>query len=169
MFLEDSVGTDHLSTDSVTVHAVSSNPAVLQPAQTFFRVPTGTYFANSTVNAVGPGTATITYSDSSGLYTPVTTNAVTVTGSSLGFSATSEVLGMRQTTGAFGVFVSVPTNVSTPLVVNLASTSTLVATVPTSVTIPAGQDFAYFPIYGRDTIGTVQIQATATGYPQART
>ena len=38
------------------------------------------------------------------------------------------------------------------------------ATVPDSVIIPAGSYYAYFDVTAQDTVGTIQIQATATGY-----
>ena len=41
------------------------------------------------------------------------------------------------------------------------------ASVPDSVIIPAGTYYSYFRVTAKDTIGTIQIQATATGYAQA--
>ena len=43
------------------------------------------------------------------------------------------------------------------------STDTRVA-VPASVTIPAGSYYAYFTITAQDTVGTIQVQATAVGF-----
>jgi hypothetical protein len=71
---------------------------------------------------------------------------------------------MRQSGGTNSSYVSTPNNVATPLVVNLVSTGTRVATVPASVTISAGSYYAYFNVTAQDTVGTIQIQATATGY-----
>ena len=116
------------------------------------------------------GTASITYSDSAGSgYLPVTTNAVTVTGPSLAFYNGSTVLGMRQHGGTNSSYVYTPNAVASPLVVNLVSTDTRVATVPASVTIPAGNNYAYFDITAQDTVGTIQIQASAGGYGGAAT
>jgi hypothetical protein len=58
----------------------------------------------------------------------------------------------------------VPNNVASDLVVNLVSTDPRVAAVPASVTIPAGSYYAYFEVTALDTVGTIQVQATATGY-----
>jgi hypothetical protein len=115
----------------------------------------------------GPGTASITYSDSAATgYGQVTSNTVTVTAPALTFSAGSQtqLLGMRQHGGSTAYYVQVPNNVVDSLVVHLLSTGTRVATVPDSVIIPPGLYYAYFDITAQDTLGTIQIQATATGY-----
>ena len=165
VYATDSVGNGHYTMDTVVVHAVSSDPTVLQVTSAYFRIPKNTYYAQDSVIVVGPGTASVTFSDSANSgYQPVTTNTITVTGPSLTFSTGSLVLGNRQTTGPTGVYVQTANNVAAPLVVNLLSTGTTVATVPASVTIPAGSYYAYFAVTGMDTIGTVQVQATATGY-----
>ena len=165
VYAQDSVGGSHYVTDTLVVAAVSSDTTVLRPAQAYFRIIKDAQSASTTVNVVGPGTASITYSDSAGTgYLPATTNTVTVTGPSLSFSTTSTMLGMRQSTGASGIWVSVPNAVASPLVVHLASTGTRVATVPDSVVIPTTFNVAYFGITAQDTVGTIQIQATATGY-----
>ena len=166
VYAEDSLGSTHYTSDTVVVHAVSSDTTVLKAAQAYFPILKGNYYANTTVNVIGPGTASITYSDSAGLgYVSTTTNTVTVTGPSLAMSSGSLMLGMRQNTGSSGIYVYTPNSVATPLVVTLTSTSTRVATTRTStVTIPAGSYYAYFQVNAQDTIGTIQIQANATGY-----
>jgi hypothetical protein len=71
---------------------------------------------------------------------------------------------MRQTTGNSGSYVYIPNAATSPLTVNLVSSSTRVATVPASVTIPTGQNYAYFTVTAQDTLGTIQVQASAPGY-----
>ncbi len=166
VYAEDSLGSTHYTSDTVVVHAVSSDTTVIKAAQAYFPILKGNYYANTTVNVIGPGTASITYSDSAGLgYVSTTTNTVTVTGPSLAMSSGSLMLGMRQNTGSSGIYVYTPNSVATPLVVTLTSTSTRVATTSTStITIPAGSYYAYFQVNAQDTIGTIQIQANATGY-----
>ena len=164
LYAQDSLGSSHATADTVTVHAVSSNINVLQPDSAYFHIPKGTYYAYTRIVYVGTGTATITYSDSVGGYAPITTNSVTVTGPALGISGGSGMLGMRQQTYSSEYNVSTPNTVGTPLVVNLLSTGTRVATVPATVTIPANSSSASFIITAQDTVGTIQIQATATGY-----
>jgi hypothetical protein len=165
VYATDSVGSGHYTMDSVLVKAVSSDTNVIRPAARGFYIPKGQYYVYTSVNYIGPGTANITYSDSLGTgYLPVTTNTVTVTGPSLTFSTTSLRYGMRQRSGTSDVYVYTPNNVATPLTVNLVSTDTHVVKVPASVTIPAGSYYAYFTVTAQDTLGTIQVQATATGY-----
>lgn len=171
VYATDSVGTGHYVLDTVIVKATSSNNPVLQPTAAGFRILPGTYYTSPQVAYTGPGTATITYSDSLGSgYQPTTTNAVTVTGPSLAFSNNTPVLGMRQNGGVNSAYVYVPNNVTgSPLTVNLASTDPTVVTVPASVTIPVGTNYAYFTVTAHDVVGTIQVQATATGYGGATT
>jgi len=166
----DSAGSGHYTSDTVVVAAVSSDSDVIRPAQPFVRILKNANAVSTSINIIGPGTASITYSDSAGTgYLPVTTNTVTVTGPSLAFSNGTTRLGMRQTNGPNSAYVYAPNNVATPLVVNLVSTDPRVVTVPASVTIPAGTYYVYFPITALDTVGTIQVQATAVGYNAAST
>jgi len=168
VYTTDSLGSGHYTLDTVVVAAVSSDSNVIRPVQRFFRIPRGAYYVPTTVSVVGPGTASLTFSDSAGTgYLPTTTNSITVTGPSLALQNGATRLGMRQHGGTNSSYVYVPNNVATPLVVNLVSTDTRVATVPASVTVPAGSYYAYFDVTAQDTVGTIQIQATATGYNAA--
>ena len=169
VYTTDSVGTAHYTLDTLLVSATSSNSAVIQPDSAGFRIPRGVYYAQPRIRFVGPGTASMSYADSLGTgYTgPATTNNVTVTGPSLAISNGSPTLGMRQNGGATGSYVTIPNPIATDLVVNLVSTDPSVATVPATVTVPAGSYYAYFQVSAQDVIGTVQIQASATGYAAA--
>ena len=168
VYAADSVGTSHYTMDTVTVHAVSSDPTVIKPDSAYYHIAKNTYYVYTTVHVYGPGTAYMVYSDSANSgYLPDTTNTMTVTGPSLYFNTTSTRLGMRQTTGTSGIYVYTQNNVASPLVVNLKSTDTLVATVPATVTIPVNSNYVYFPVNAMDTLGTIQVQATATGYGSA--
>jgi uncharacterized protein YjdB len=159
-------GTGHYASDTIVVRAVSTDSNVIQPVQPFFRILKDAYYAQPTVRYVGAGTARIIYSDSAGSgYRPDSTNLVTVTGPSLTICCGNPGrLGMRQHTYASQYYVQTQNNVATPLVVNLISTDPRVATVPATVTIPANSSYAYFTITAQDTLGTIQVQATATGY-----
>ena len=169
LYAADSLGGTHYASDTVVVRAVSSDTTVLRPGEAYVRIARDGYFATATVQLVGAGTASITYSDSAGGgYGAATTNAITVTGPSLAIAgANPGTLGMRQQTYDGAYYVYAPNPVGTPLTVTLASTGTRVATVPASVTIPAGSYYAYFTITAQDTVGTIQIQASATGYTAA--
>jgi adhesin/invasin len=170
VYATDSLGTAHYASDTVVVAALSSDSTVIRPTQPFFRILKNDYYAlpQPTVTIVGPGTASITYSDSAGSgYGPTTTGTITITGPSLLLSNGSPVLGMRQRSFANYDYVYTQNSVGTALTVNLLSTGTRVATVPATVTIPAGSNYAYFDVTAQDTVGTIQIQATATGYGSA--
>ena len=165
VYAADSSGGFHYTSDTVYVRAVSSDTNVVKVGQAIFPILKNDYYANTTISYVGVGTATVTYSDTASGYVGVTTNSVTVTGPSLLIAGGNGVLGMRQhTTPNQQYYVYTPNNVSTPVTVNLLSTDPRVATVPASVTIPANSYYGYFTITALDTIGTIQIQATATGY-----
>ena len=166
VYAEDSLSSIHYTGSNLVLHAVSSDSTVIQPSAPYITIPAGQYYVTAYVNVIGPGSANITYSDSAGTgYLPTTTNTMAVTGPSLSLSTGNFMLGMRQNTGVNGIYVYTPNNVATPLVVTLTSTSTRVAiTSSPTVTIPAGSYYAYFQVSAQDTIGTIQIQATATGY-----
>jgi len=164
----DSVGTAHYVLDSVRVGLVSSNIGVVQFDSTAVMIPRGSYFAQPRYRYTGPGTATISVVDSSGLgYSGATSNSVTVTGPSLTLQTNRPRLGMRQTGLLNSSYVQIPNPIGTPLVVTLVSTDTMVARVQPTATIPAGSTFAYFRIDAQDQTGTVQIQASAPGYGPA--
>ncbi len=171
VYLGDTLGGYHYSLDTLLFSARSSNDAVLQPDSVGFRLPRGAYFVQPRVRWVGPGTANVTYADSLGTagFPPITSNTATVTGPSLGFVNSYQTLGMRQYRLGTGAYVTIPNPIATPLVVNLISTDPTVATVPASVTIPAGQTFAYVDVRAQDVVGTVQLQASAVGYGPANT
>ena len=165
LYTADSTNNIHYASGTVVVRAVSTDSTVIKPGQPFFSVAKDTYYANPTVVYVGPGTARMIYSDSAGSgYQPDSTNTVTVTGPSLVINGGAGMLGVRQVTSPNQYYVYTVNNVTAPLTVNLVSTDPRVATVPASITIPTGQNYQYFDISAQDTIGTIQIQATATGF-----
>ena len=170
IYVADSLGGAHYSLDTLLLSARSSNDAVLQPDSVGFRLPRGAYYVQPRARFVGPGSATMTYTDSLATgYGSVTSNAVTVTGPSLSFYNARPVLGMRQYGLGTSAYVSIPNAIASPLVVRLLSTDPTVATVPDSVIIPANQNYVYVDIRAQDVVGTVQIQATALGYTSAST
>ena len=168
VYTADSVNTSHYASDTVVVAAVSSDSNVIRPAQPYFRILKNTYYTSTSVNVVGPGSATITYSDSAGTgYVSATTGSVTVTGPAFGISNATPVLGLRQSGGQYSADVYTQYAVAESLVVRLSSSDPRVVTVPDSVIIPTGSYYAYFPITSQDTVGTIQITASATGYTNA--
>jgi len=168
IFVSDDVGSFHYSLDTILVSARSSNVGVIQPDSVGFRILPGTYFRTTRIVYTGAGSAAMTYADSNSTgYLPVTSNTVTVTGPALSLYNGSPTLGMRQNGSGFAAYVTIPNAIGSGLVVNLVSSDPTVATVPATVTIPMGSTIAYFQINAQDVIGTVQIQATATGYSAA--
>ena len=163
----DSLGSYHYASDSVVVHAVSSNTSVLQPAQAYFPIAEKQWLRAEHGQHRRAGHGEHHYTDSAGLgFQPITSNTITVTGPSLLISSTNFVLGNRRFWGrAARAILPAQNNVASPLVVTLTSTDPTVA-IPTvsTVTIPAGSNIAYFQINALDATGTIQIQATATGY-----
>ena len=168
IYAADSLNSIHFALDTIAITAVSSNIAVVQPTAAMVHLIKGTQYVQPTVAYTGPGTASVTYSDSAGVYHPSTTNTVTVTGPSLTISNSTTVLGMRQNGGTASANVQVANNVTgAPLVITLVSSDPTVVTVPATVTIPVGTYYAYFQVTAHDVIGTIQIQATAAGYGAA--
>jgi len=169
VYAQDSIdGYTHYTMDTVTVHAVSSDTTVLKVDSAYYHIPKNSYYVPTSVHVSGPGSAYVVFSDSANSgYLPDTTNTMTVTGPSLYFSTSSTVLGMRQTTGPSGIYVYTQNTPASPVVVHLKSTATTVVTVPDSVTIPTTTNYVYFPVNAMDTIGTIQVQATATGFGAA--
>ena len=161
----------HNTMDTVTVHVVSTDTTVMKFDSAYLHIPKGsTSSAYASLRFVGPGTARLLYTDSAGVYKPDSSVAVTVVGPSLhlayGTTISSPLtVGMRQHVGVGGNYVYVDNPVTgAPLTVNLLSTDPTVATVVATVTIPVGQTTGNFDIFGQDTIGTIQIKASATGY-----
>ncbi len=157
-----------LPSGPVTIHAVSSDPNVLQPNQAYYTLPRGTNTLTTAVRYIGGGTATITYSDSAGYYLPATTNAVTVNAPlpvvSVVRAPSAAQLGMRQRSSGFDFAVSLSTAASSALTVNLSTSDSRVATVPATTTFPAGLTSASVIVTAHDTTGTVSITASAAGY-----
>ena len=165
LYATDSIGTAHYVMDTVVVQVTSSDTTVIKPTLRYVRIPPGQYYVASGYSYFGPGTANLTFTDSAGSgYGSVITNSVTVTGPSLIFSSTSAMYGMRQRGSSTDYYVYTQNNVASATTVNLLSTDTRVATVPASVTIPAGLNYAYFTMTAQDTVGTIQVQATAVGF-----
>ena len=121
------------------------------------------YSTSSAVRVVGAGTARVFYEDSLGIMPPDSSGIVTVTGPSLRMAYGQATTGMRQR-AVNANYVYFDNAVTSPLTINLVSSDPTVATVPATITVPTGYTYAYFDITGADTIGTVAITATATGY-----
>ncbi|MFN2399340.1 MAG: Ig-like domain-containing protein [Gemmatimonadaceae bacterium] len=169
----DTLNSVHFALDTVAVRVTSSNPAVLSPDSTYIHILKGASVSPATgLRPVGVGSATITLTDSAGLYLSYTTSTVAVSPISLTFSAGRDpaqpvTVGMRQRTGGGtnSLSLSVGQQVTgSPLTISLANSNTTVATVPPSVVIPVGATTASFDVTGQDVVGTADIVASAFGY-----
>jgi Bacterial Ig-like domain (group 2) len=156
----------HPVLDTLVLTVVSSDTTVLRPTSKYVRIPKGSYSVYAGYSFVGPGSAYLTISDSAGTgYPTIITNTTTVTGPSLNFCSSTGMLGVRQSTGAGNYCISAPNNVTSPLTITLSSTDPSVAVPsPSTITMTAGSRYAYFTIIANDSIGTIQIQASAAGY-----
>lgn len=164
VYATDVNGTGHYVMDTVVVHVTSSDTTVIKPTQAYVRILPGQYYVQPSYQYFGPGSAYLTFTDSAGNYASLQSNTVTVTGPSLVFNNTSAMYGMRQQGSGSDYYVYTQNNVTSPVTVTLVSTDPRVATVPATVTIPAGTNYVYFNIVAQDTVGTIQIQASASGF-----
>jgi hypothetical protein len=165
IYATDSTNNAHYAMDTVVVRIVSSDTTVIRPVNQYARILPGAYYVQPQIQYVGPGTASLTFSDSAGSgYQSSTSNTVTVTGPSLFFNGTTARYGMRQRGHANDYYIYTQNNVASPVTVTLTSSAPVVATVPATVTIPAGSYYAYFTITAQDTVGTIQITASASGF-----
>lgn len=163
-YTTDTVGTGHTVSDTAVVRLRSSNTSVIQVDSGYVHIFKNAFYStNSAVRVVGAGTARIFYEDSAGVMPPDSSGLVTVTGPALRMAYASATTGMRQRATNVN-YVYYDNALTTPVTVNLVSSDPTVATVPATVTVPANSNYAYFSITGGDTIGTVAITATATGY-----
>ncbi|MDG5978519.1 hypothetical protein H010_24944, partial [Hydrogenophaga taeniospiralis CCUG 15921] len=101
----------------------------------------------------------------------VTSPVVTVSAPELKFTQTTEVVGKGMRGYHYSLYVQRAVNGTAfsgveALVVNLSSSDPSKASVPASVTIPAGSSTAYFQVTGVDLTGgtAVTIDATAAGH-----
>ena len=74
----DTAGFTHNSLDSITLRVTSSDPTVLAADTLVHVAPGSPRSERHNVRVVGPGSAYVTYTDTSGVYQPVNTNVVTV-------------------------------------------------------------------------------------------
>ncbi len=147
-----------------------SNKATVTPASiTIAPGETSGGLVQATVRGISKGETTLTAS-AAGL-TSVNL-PITVTGKPvLSFNAAATVVGKRFKSYESSNYVSITSdgNVMTsdkPVSITLTSTDSAKASVPVTVTIPAGQSYGYFSIIGVSLTGAspVTIDATATGY-----
>ena len=157
--VEDTVGNVHDRTSSLVVHVSSTNPAVLTVLDSVVTIAPGFYY-NNTPRVVpgGTGGTALLIATAGGHIADTTT--YTVVGPKLEFSWNNNHLGLGQEDD--NVYVYSPNTLVAPLTVTLSG-DTSITGFPATVTIPAGNNIAYFNVRGK-TLGSVPIIATAAGY-----
>jgi len=164
-FVSDSLGsTGYPVSGSTSVVVTSSNPSILRPASDTFEIGNSTGGGGVRINVVGPGTATLTLSDPSGTYRPLTTTPITVAPTSLvmtssALPASSTSLGMHQLLDAA---VQLRTGGTLIDSIQLRSSDPTVAR-PSVAALTIEFNGKPFSIVGGDRAGTAWIVASAPG------
>ena len=167
--LTDSLGFAHAPMDTVRFTVTPSDSGVMRtPSSNWVIAPNSSYFS-STVQFRGPGTARFRLQDAGGLYPADSTPLVTVQQPELHFSQYWEPLfvGMRQRAADDEMYIYTDYEVLVPTWIRLQRSTSALVTTPDSVLIPANSYYAYFSLAGRDTVGGLQIQASAPGFASA--
>ncbi len=165
-YLTDSLGNSHNSTDTVRVTVTSSSPGVASALSPSLILYPDEYYTSSPMQLTGPGSAKFILTDDAGRYRPDTSNAVTVLQPQLHFPYYSNPLrlGMRQRTDSEEQYVYTDYSVLVPTWVRLNRSTTALVSMPDSVLIPAGGNYAYYETTALDTVGGLEVTAAAPGY-----
>lgn len=141
----------------VYVASVYGTPGIAQLSPDPAFVPAGQLAANVNVNGVATGTATVTPSapGMSGTAASITVYAATLT-----FAYTPRILGAGQYDQDY---IYSRASMYHPLLVNLVSSDSTIATQPATVTIPASTYYVYFNTTA-PRVGTATQTASAPGW-----
>jgi len=166
VFVADSLGTQHATTESLLVLATSSDTAVALATST--RIP-ARWSAIWSLHfpSVDTGATTMTVRDSAGMYAPKLLTYHVALDSSLhvalddGYQFGSAATQQRFEDSRF--LLLYPLLPAPGRAVHLSTTVPGVLRIPDSVVV-AGSGYAYFPGAGGDNPGTTRIVATARGF-----
>ena len=160
----------------VEIKLETENPAIATVLPASITIPEGQTSGGvnlAAVAGVAIGTTTFT-ANSPGLN--AASVPVTIIKADLAFNATAATVGKGLKNYSYEVYVYRKTGSSNyspnqALIVNLASSDATKASVPATVTIPAGEAYAYFQVTGVDLTKEtpVTIDATAAGYTSPAT
>ncbi len=156
VYTRDHTGNYRVVATPLVVTLTSSDPTVVQADSATLTIPSPEGYAASGIRGLKQGTADIVFTAPD--YRP-DTMTVTVDTATLSLFNPPNGLGPRQLS-EFDLYVALPYNTAAALVVNLNSSNPGVLTVPSSVTIPAGNSFAYIPVTGV-ALGNATVSATA--------
>ncbi|MDP1890648.1 MAG: hypothetical protein Q8K55_07105 [Gemmatimonadaceae bacterium] len=167
-YLADSVGNSHNSLDTLTFTFTSTDTLVVRPEQATMVLMPNDYYATTDLSFLNPGVARIRIQETGGKVPSDSTLAVTVSQPVLGLNDSyGAYIGMRQSTDADELYVYSSYPVLVPTWITLTRSAPSLLTAPDSVLMPAGDNYAYFSIAGRDTVGGLQLQASAPGFTSA--
>lgn len=155
----DQTGNYRVVATPLVVTVASSDETVAKADSATLTVPALQGYASTGIRGLKKGTADIVFSAPG--YPRPDTIKVTVDTGQLALFGPPNGLGPGQLS-EFDLYVALPCCTAAALVVNLSSSNTGVLTVPNSVTIPAGNYFAYIPVTGVG-LGTASVTATALG------
>ncbi|MDQ8155595.1 MAG: hypothetical protein P3B98_13155, partial [Gemmatimonadota bacterium] len=168
--LTDSLGNSHSSMDTLRLGISASDSNVTRLADRDVMILPDGYYFYGTIQFTGPGTSAFTVRDLAGNYPSVTSGTVTVTQPVLrhSFSINNPLtIGMRQRTEEWEAYVYTDYAVLVPTWIKLRPSAPGLVTVPDSVLMPAGDNYAQYSVIGRDTVGGLQLTATAPGFASA--
>jgi hypothetical protein len=156
----------HPVIDTLPVTVTSTDTTVLAVDSTsVWRVVAGSYYTTPRLIVRGPGTAQVIVS-APGPYKPDTTNLVVATAPALTITPSSITLGTGQQYRYYYVYI--PNGVADTTLVTLSVSDTSVAGFSTNTIdiLPGHTSSSYFAVYGKNTVASVQITATAPGFTQ---
>lgn len=153
-------GTGTVTIDTVqgtdTMVSLSSGDTGVATVPATVTIPAGSTSANYTITGVAAGTSMITATLPAGLGADADTCTVTVANATV--TLTPDPIGVAEGATA-QMTATISTTFATSTMVTLMSSATGVATVPASVTIPAGSNSATFNVTGVS-VGSAMITAT---------
>ena len=153
-----SIGPSPAPAGGLVLDIVSSNPSIVSVVTAQVTVPAGALSVNATVEGVAPGTATITVSN------PGYASSATTVSSQANLNILETTVSFSNGVPAQPITVRLesggdPIAALNDVVVNLSPANSQCVTVPTSVTVPAGQVTTTFqPTYG----GSATVPCTTT-------
>lgn len=137
------------------VNLSSLNTGVATVSSSTITIPQGQSSGTFTVTGVGNGSTQIQANVISTFQAPIAVEVIAITALTI---LNNPVTYPTIASAMISLNPAPPTN----FVVNLSSNNTGVATVPATITIPAGTTLGYFTITPQNSTGTAQITASAT-------
>ncbi len=168
VYLTDSLGNARVSADTTRINVTSSDTTVAVTTPRVLTFDPGAYYQSIPVTYRGAGTVRFRLHEITSTYPDDSTALTTVQLPTLSFpwpmGYQPGYVGMRQRTDPGEMYISTNYPVLTNTVVKFARSTSALVSMPDSVVIPAGDNYAYFQITGADTVGSLQIVASSPGF-----